>query len=77
MKISSPRQLLLPALIALLFAGQAAQAQDATLDRARQMITSQGGKGRAAFDLLAPLESQRAGEPCPLPISIANSRSSA
>ena len=63
MKISSPRLLLLPALIALLFAGPAAQAQDATLDRARQMITSQSGKGRAAFDLLAPLESQRAGEP--------------
>ena len=63
MKISSPRQLLLPALIALLFAGQAAQAQDASLDSARQMIAAQGGKGRAAFDLLVPLESQRAGEP--------------
>ena len=63
MKMSSPRQLLLPALIALLLAGQAAQAQDATLVNARQMITSQGGNGRAAFDLLAPLEQQRAGEP--------------
>jgi len=63
MKKSSPRRLLLPALIALLFAGQAVQAQDATLTNARQMITAQGGKGRAAFDLLAPLEQQRAGEP--------------
>ena len=62
MKISSQRQLLLPALIALLFAGQAAQAQDATLDRARALITTQKGQGGGAYELLAPLEAERAGE---------------
>jgi len=36
-------------------------AQDAALDRARQLIDSKQGK--AAYDLLAPLEQQRAGNP--------------
>jgi hypothetical protein len=60
MKTSMPRRLLLPTALALLFACQVVQAQDATLDRARQLITAQGGQGRGAFELLAPLEQQRA-----------------
>jgi tetratricopeptide (TPR) repeat protein len=63
MKTSMPRRLLLPTALALLFACQVVQAQDATLDRARQLITAQGGQGRGAFELLAPLEQQRASEP--------------
>lgn len=58
-----PGTLLLPALLALVFANPAAHAQDATLDRAQQLIATQKGEGRAAFELLAPLEEQRAGDP--------------
>jgi tetratricopeptide (TPR) repeat protein len=42
------------------FVFSSALAQDATLDRARGLI--QANQGRAAFDLLAPLEQQRAGD---------------
>lgn len=44
-----------------LFSASIALAQDATLDRARALV--QANQGRAAFDLLAPLEQQRAGDP--------------
>lgn len=63
MKTSMPRRLLLPTAIALLFTCQVVPAQDATLDRAQQLVKAQGGQGRGAFDLLAPLEQQRSGEP--------------
>lgn len=48
-------------LAAVLFCASSALAQDATLDRARALI--QAKQGRAAYELLAPLEQQRAGEP--------------
>ena len=54
---------LLPVLVCLALAAPVASAQDATLDNAKSLIATQQGKGRAAFDLLAPLEQQRAGEP--------------
>ena len=54
---------LLPVLLCLALAAPVASAQDATLDNAKSLIATQQGKGRAAFDLLAPLEQQRAGEP--------------
>src|SRR5687768_8865518 len=47
-------------LAVLCFVFSSALAQDATLDRARGLI--QANQGRAAFDLLAPLEQQRAGD---------------
>ncbi|MFN0160043.1 MAG: tetratricopeptide repeat protein [Burkholderiales bacterium] len=49
------------ALLAVLLGAiaQPALAQDATLDRARSML--QANQGKAAFDLLSPLEEQRAG----------------
>jgi hypothetical protein len=47
-------------LVVWLFLVTAAFAQDATLNRARQLIDSKQGK--AAFELLAPLEQQRAGD---------------
>src|SRR5688572_9754518 len=47
-------------LAVLCFVFSSALSQDATLDRARGLI--QANQGRAAFDLLAPLEQQRAGD---------------
>ena len=46
--------------LAWLFAA-AALAQDAALERARQLVDS--NQGKAAFELLLPLEQQRAGDP--------------
>ncbi len=63
MTTSSPRLCALAVLVASLFALPTASAQDATLDRAKQLIADQKGKGRGAFELLAPLEEQRAGNP--------------
>ena len=63
MTTSPPRLCALAVLVASLFALPTASAQDATLDRAKQMIADQKGKGRGAFELLAPLEEQRAGNP--------------
>jgi len=37
-------------------------AQDAALEKARALITAQKGQGKGAYELLAPLEAQRAGE---------------
>jgi outer membrane protein len=48
-------------LAALFFFIASALAQDATLDRARSLI--QARQPKAAFDLLSPLEQQRAGDP--------------
>jgi len=47
-------------LAVFLFVSSHALSQDATLDRARGLI--QANQGRAAYELLAPLEQQRAGE---------------
>jgi tetratricopeptide (TPR) repeat protein len=47
-------------LAVFLFVGSNAHSQDATLERARGLI--QANQGRAAYELLAPLEQQRAGE---------------
>lgn len=46
---------------AFLFVASFAQAQDAVLDRARQLLDSK--QAAAAFELLDPLEADRAGEP--------------
>ena len=54
---------ILSALVCLALVAPVASAQDATLDNAKSLIAGQQGKGRAAFDLLSPLEQQRAGEP--------------
>lgn len=48
-------------LVASFFFSASVLAQDATLDRARQLI--QARQPKAAFDLLSPLEQQRAGDP--------------
>ena len=55
------RQYLLPALLCALCASTQVLAQDSTLDRAKQLVATK--QARAAFDLLEPLEQQRAGEP--------------
>ena len=47
-------------LAVFLFVSSNALSQDATLDRARGLI--QANQGRAAYELLAPLEQQRAGD---------------
>jgi tetratricopeptide (TPR) repeat protein len=54
-----PSQLLLAAL--LLCASAAALAADATLQKARAML--EGGSPQGAYDLLAPLQAERAGDP--------------
>jgi tetratricopeptide (TPR) repeat protein len=53
----------LPQLLAalLLYASAAAMAADATLEKARAMLEERSPQG--AYDLLAPLQSQRAGDP--------------
>jgi outer membrane protein len=63
MQTPSLARRVLPLLIALCCASGAVQAQDAALDRANQLLATQKGQGRGAFELLAPLEQQRAGEP--------------
>ncbi|MBL8385569.1 MAG: tetratricopeptide repeat protein [Burkholderiales bacterium] len=63
MKHRLPSRLLLAGLVAALFASTSVHAQDATLDRARQMLDTQRGQGKGAYELLAPLEQARAGEP--------------
>lgn len=49
-------------LLSACLAAPLAYAQDATLERARALITAQKGQGRGAYELLAPLETQRSGE---------------
>jgi tetratricopeptide (TPR) repeat protein len=63
MKKRLARCLFFAALTSMAITAPILHAQDATLDRARQMMKVRAGQGRAAFDLLAPLEQQRGGEP--------------
>ena len=61
MRTRSLRLGALTIIVGSLFAVPPAFAQDATLDRAKQLIADQKGKGNGAFELLAPLEEQRSG----------------
>jgi len=63
MKIPSFARNALAAVVLASLAAPTAFAQDATLTEARRLIDSQRGQGRAAFELLAPLEEARAGDP--------------
>lgn len=62
MRNPSRHPLIAAALLSACLAAPPALAQDTTLERARTLITAQKGQGRGAYELLAPLEAQRAGE---------------